>query len=115
MTKKTQIKGKTDPPNAEQLLRLIAGKPSGLEAALDAFAAVPSRNITELAKQLGCSTYKARKAMRSILDHPTSDFKTLDIWGRSGRPAKERNITGECLSYVTDRETLRAQCGYTLA
>ena len=115
MTKKTQIKGKTDPPNAEQLLRLIAGKPSGLEAELDAFTVIPSRTYIQLSKQLGCSVYKVKKAIRCILDHTNSDFKNLDIWGRRGRPSKERNISRECLEYIINRDTLRAQCGITLA
>ena len=114
MTKKTKTKEKKDPPNALQILRLIAGAPNEVETLLNTFGNEPARSYKQVAIILGCSVYKVKKAMNGILEHTSTDFQTLDIWGRAGRPNKDVNLTSESLQYLISRDTLRKQVGMTL-
>ena len=115
MPKQIKTKPSNDPPNAKQLLRILAGKPSTLEVALGAKPTKPPVSYVALAKLMGCTVYKVKKAMAGILDHPSTDFENMDIWGPRGRPNKELNLTEESLKYIISRPTLRLQCGWTLA
>jgi hypothetical protein len=66
MPKGTRTKNRADPPDARQVLRLLAGQPTDMEAQLNGFPRSPPKTMVRVAALLGCSVYRVRKTIAAI-------------------------------------------------
>jgi hypothetical protein len=110
MGKGSKTKTKNEPPNAQQLLRLLAGHPTEMEVEMNHFPTTPPRSMTQVARLMGCSTYYIRKTLLGILDVNDlgGDIDNLSVWKPKGVPLLDLKLSMDGLAYALDRNTLRA-------
>ena len=113
MTKNHKIKNKKDPPNPEQLMRIMTDQPSSLEIELGQHMIGKQKSWTAIAKHLGCSMYQLRKTARAMENHEGTDFTNMNIWKKKSAMARWRLITPETKAFILDRDTLKDQVGYS--
>ena len=90
-------KKKSDPPNLDEALRLLMGRPSGLQR-LQKFHIARPRSLKDIARSLNTTTH----ALRRVLSVPNmADVKKLN-WKR-GRPFKKKMITTEMARWATNK------------
>ena len=115
MPRAIKTKRKKEAPCPAQVLRVLSGQPTALEATLGRMSTRPARSYAQAARILGCSAHKVKKMMNDILELPAgAELETVREDKGAGRPEKDAGISLECLQDVAGRPTLRRQCGMTL-